>query len=105
MHEIEPHQARRRLGGIAHGVVVIGPDNGEAAHGVAQPGGSERQQGLEGRKLRWSQLQDEHGYEDSEHAVGECAQSFRGGSREHAHIIHLSGLVVDAVFCELVSVE
>jgi len=29
MREIEPHEAERVLGGIAHEMVVIGPDDGD----------------------------------------------------------------------------
>src|SRR5262245_57668670 len=53
--------------------MVIGPDDGDEqiAHRVAEPCGPERQQGREGRVLRWTQLQNQDCDEDSEHAVGE----------------------------------
>ena len=76
MRKIEPHQPRRGLGGIAHQVVVIGPDDGDEqiAYSVAEPGRPERQKRLEGRDLRRPQFQNEHGYQNGEHTVGERAQ-------------------------------
>src|SRR5215831_8113411 len=60
MREIEPHKIWRRLGGIAHEMVVIGPHYGdeEVAHRVAQCHRPERHQSFEGRKLRGAQIQD-----------------------------------------------
>src|SRR6516162_5711661 len=83
MREVEPHQTRRGLGGIAHEMVVIGPNEGDKqiAHRIADPCRPERQQRFEGRKLRGMQIQNEHSYENGEHTVGERAQPLRGPSR------------------------
>src|SRR6516164_6892816 len=77
MREIKPHEIWRRLGGIAHEVVMIGPHDGDEqiAHRVAQPHRPERHQCSKGRKLRGAQIQDEHGYENGEHSVGERVQA------------------------------
>src|SRR3954453_20854696 len=50
MREIEPQQARGRLSGIAHEIVMISPDDGDkqVANRVAQPCGPKRQERLEG---------------------------------------------------------
>ena len=93
MREIEPQQARGRLRGIAHEVMVIDPHNGneQVAYRVAQPCGPQRQERLEGGLLRWTQIQDQHGDKHGEHAVGERAQSLRGRSVEHdcTHLLHI----------------
>src|SRR4029077_18205564 len=82
MPEVEPHETRRSLGGIAHQMVVIGPNEGDKqiAHQIAEPCRPERQQRFEGRKLWGVQIQDEHSYENCEHPVGERAQPLRGPS-------------------------
>src|SRR5262249_60592575 len=57
MREIEPHKIWRRLGGIAHEMVVIGPHYGdkEVANRVAQPHRPERHQWtVGGRRSRTS---------------------------------------------------
>jgi hypothetical protein len=79
MREIEPQQAWRSLIGVAHQVVVIGPDDGdeEVTHRVAQPRRPESQQRLERGPLGRSQFQHQHGDEHREYAVGERAQSLR----------------------------
>src|SRR5262245_43122202 len=81
MSEIEPQEARGGLAGVAQEVMVVGPHGGdeEIADCVADPCGPELHERLEGRLLRRTQLQDQHGYEDGEHAVGERAHSL--GSR------------------------
>src|SRR6266513_1810902 len=89
MREIEPREARGRLRGIAHKIMVIGPNDGDekVAHCVAEPCGPEQQQSLKGGELWWTQFQNQHCDEDSEHAIGERAQSLRGRFMEHGHTI------------------
>lgn len=59
MREIELQQARGRLRGITHQIMVIGPHDGDeqVAYCIAQLRGPEQQKGLESRKLRRSQFQ------------------------------------------------
>src|SRR5215831_9464436 len=75
MREVEPHEMSRGLGGIAHEMVVIGPNEGDKqiAHRIAEPCRPEQQQRFEGRKLRGTQIQNEHSYENGEDPVGERA--------------------------------
>jgi hypothetical protein len=71
MCEIDPEQARVRLRGVAHEIMVIGPDNGnkQIAHGVAEPRGPKQQERLESGRLRGTQFQNQDGDEDSEYAI------------------------------------
>src|SRR5215471_1852392 len=83
MREVEPHEMSRGLGGIAHEMMVIGPNEGnkQIAHRITEPCRPERQQRFEGRKLRGTQIQNEHSYENGEDPVGERAQPLRRPSR------------------------
>src|ERR1700730_2588615 len=83
MAEIDPHETRRGLRGIAHEMVVIGPDDGdeEIAYRVTEPGRPERQQRLEGREFGRAQLEDQYRYQDGKHRVGERAQTLRTPSQ------------------------
>src|SRR6516162_11774165 len=58
MREVEPHEMSRGLGGIAHEMMVIGPNEGDKqiAHRITEPCWPERQQRFEGRKLRGTQI-------------------------------------------------
>src|SRR5437660_12193212 len=73
---------------MAHQIVVIGPDNGDEqiTHCVTEPRRPEREERVKGGKLRWPQVQNQHGYKNSEYAVGERAQSLRGRSVQDGHI-------------------
>src|SRR2546422_9873799 len=69
--------------------MVIGPNDGDekVAHCVVEPCGPEQQKRLKGGELWWTQFQNQHCYKDSEHAIGERAQSLRGCSMEHGRTI------------------
>src|SRR5258708_10623340 len=86
MREIKPHETRSGLRGVAHEMVVIGPNDGDEkiTDRITEPCRPEGQERFKGGELRRAQLQNQHRYEDSEHAVGERAQTFRGPS----HVWH-----------------
>src|SRR5262245_50971988 len=53
------------------------------AHCEVEACRQERQERLECWNLRWTQFRNQHSDEDSEHAIGERAQSLRGSPMEH----------------------
>src|SRR5271156_4651503 len=85
MRKVEPQEARGCLNGVAHKVMVIGPDDSDEkiAYRVAQPCRPERQESLEGRELGRTQFQHQHRDEDGEHTIRKGTHSLRGGSMEH----------------------
>jgi hypothetical protein len=86
MREIKPHETRSGLRGIAHKMMVIDPNDGDEkiTDRITEPCRPERKECFKGGEFRRTQFQDQHRYQDSEHAIGERAQSLRGPS----HVWH-----------------
>src|SRR5262245_45595021 len=97
MREIEPQQARARLGRIAHEVVMVHPNNGDEqiADRIAEPARPECQQRLEGRMLRRPQLQNQYRNEDGEDAVRKCVETLWRRLTEHRHSNALSSRTLE----------
>ena len=60
---------------MAHEIMVIDPNNRDekVTYRVAQPGGPECKERLEGWNLGRAQFQNQHCYKNREHAIGERA--------------------------------
>src|SRR5437763_17155107 len=82
MHEMNAYDPGSGLTGIAHAVVVICPNDSdeEIADRITEPCRPERQERFKGGEFGRAQLQNQHRYKDSEHAVRKRVQSFRGPS-------------------------